>query len=80
MCDCYEQKCEIIKCTEAIPIHIADFNFPRSDVQVFCSKHLPKKKATIFENIKIFYENKIKDYEKLGWKCAIRLKKRFSRA
>jgi hypothetical protein len=74
MCDCYEQKCEIEGCKEEIPIHIQDFNFPRKDVKVFCNKHLPKEKATIFEVIKTDgLENNDDEYEKIGWKCAIRL-------
>lgn len=79
MCDCYEAKCEIKDCEEKIPIHIADFNFDREEIQVFCNKHLPKEKVTIFENIKIYDKvngdgfDEDKDSEKIGWRCAIRL-------
>lgn len=72
MCDCYETKCEVKGCMEEIPVHIADFNFPRENVQVFCSKHLPKRKATIFEITKIYEWDRDNNY-KVGWKCAIRL-------
>jgi hypothetical protein len=77
MCDCYEPKCEIEGCKEYIPIHIADSNYPRETVQVFCSEHLPKEKATVFEVTKrfTFYggNEKYYDYKEKGWKCAIRL-------
>jgi len=70
MCDCYEAECEKKGCTEEIPIHIADYDFPREDVQAYCSKHLPKKKATLFEVIEECKNFKDKE---VGWKCAIRL-------
>lgn len=73
MCDCYEAECEKKECVEKIPVHIADCNFPREAVQVFCRKHLPKKKATIFEVTKESKYNYDDDCEKVGWKCAIRL-------
>ena len=49
MCDCYMATCE--KCDEKIPVHIGDFKYPRSLVTVYCQKHLPKVRATIFEVI-----------------------------
>lgn len=42
MCDCYEHKCDVITCNEKIPIHIADFNTPRENVLVYCTRHIPK--------------------------------------
>lgn len=73
MCDCYEAECRKKGCKEEIPIHIADYNFPREDVQAFCSKHLPKKKATIFKVTKNYEWNKDPERKEVGWKCGIRL-------
>ena len=68
MCDCYEAKCE--KCDTMIPIHIADYNYDREDVKVFCEKHIPKNDVSIFEITKECKH--FKDLE-TGWKCGIRL-------
>ena len=73
MCDCYTTECEKKGCKETLPIHIADYNFPRTSVQVFCSKHLPKRKVTIFEVTKKYESCKDDICKKIGLKCAIRL-------
>ena len=39
MCDCYWAKCE--ECDELVPIHIRDYNFPRTMVKAWCGKHIP---------------------------------------
>lgn len=73
MCDCYSPGCEI--CDETIPVHIEDFNFPRDEVKVFCGKHLPTARATIFEVTTGTDEKDEEDpYEMNGYKCAIRLR------
>jgi hypothetical protein len=70
MCDCYVKKCE--KCTNLIPVHIADFKYLRTNLRVFCSKHIPKRKVTVFENLEDenFFEE---EWDKRGWRCAFRL-------
>jgi len=74
MCDCYETECGKKGCMEIIPVHIADYSFPRKDVQVFCGEHLPKEKVTIFEVIKECEAFKEEEkWDKVGWRCAIRL-------
>ena len=66
MCDCYYHKCEI--CEETIPMHIADFAFPRKDFKVYCHKHIGQAPigAVIFELVSGPFE----EYDH-GWKCAI---------
>lgn len=70
MCDCYWQKCE--ECETLIPVHISDSDYPRKEVKVFCSKHIPKERVTVFENLN---DSKVKESEcgKKGWHCGIRL-------
>ena len=70
MCDCYFHKCSI--CGEGIPVHIKDFDYPRTDVEVFCEQHIPEENVTIFENLG---DDDLAEYpfEKKGWRCAIRL-------
>ena len=43
MCDCYHHKCEC--CANEIPMHIADFNYPRSDFKVWCKDHIDNAEA-----------------------------------
>ena len=69
MCDCYDAKCEL--CDEGIPMHIADFNYPREDFKVWCRKHIAEAdpEAIVFlltEAEEIGDEN-----YPLGWACAI---------
>jgi len=69
MCDCYCPKCEL--CEDHIPVHIEDYHYPREDVQVFCGKHIPEDKVTVF----VLTEDEDwdpPDYRK-GYKCGIRL-------
>ena len=70
MCDCYGHKCEC--CDERVPMHIADFNYPREDFKMWCHDHVDKAEpgAIIFELI-------VEDEEgwdgiPVGWKCAIK--------
>lgn len=70
MCDCYMQKCK--ECDVEIPIHIADFKFPRIKVNVWCGKHIPKNRVTIFE-INKFDKYDEEDGISADWKCGIRL-------
>lgn len=70
MCDCYFPKCE--KCEELIPVHIGDYRYPHIKVKVWCGKHLPIKRATIFKAV----NPSKRDLEEgiyPGWKSAIRL-------
>ena len=68
MFDCYEAKCE--ECDIRIPIHIADYNYEREKVKVFCEKHIPKSDVSIFEVVE-----ECKSFEdlKIGWRCGIRM-------
>ena len=68
MCDCYSHKCEL--CEELIPMHIGDFEFPREDFKIWCSRHIPWAKigAIVFETIK---DDDNFDDMPIGWKCAI---------
>jgi len=65
MCDCYWTSCKF--CEEQIPVHIQDFNYNRDDLEVFCEKHLPTERATIFTLTS--EEDKLPK----GWRCAFRL-------
>ena len=69
MCDCYVTECQ--KCDREIPVHIGDFKYPRSSVQVFCSAHLPTQRVTIFELTEVEWDEDEK--YPVGWKCGIRL-------
>lgn len=71
MCDCYAPKCE--SCEERIPVHIEDYDYPREDVQVFCSLHLPETAITIFTLIENEYIDEDDIEYPIGWKCGIRL-------
>ena len=42
MCDCYDHKCAHPQCTQLMPIHIGDFCTPRENLEVVCTRHLPK--------------------------------------
>ena len=68
MCDCYGHKCEC--CDELIPMHIADFGFPRDDFRIWCEKHINKAPAgaIIFETLEP--EGDFCGVP-AGWKCAI---------
>lgn len=76
MCDCYYHKCEI--CDNTVPIHISDFDYPRSDFKVWCYQHIEHASpgSTMFEITEV-HEVDIADpdYPNLdvwvGWKCAI---------
>ncbi len=69
MCDCYDAKCEL--CDERIPMHIADFNYPREDFKVWCRKHL----AGASSDAVVFLIVEASDIEgddfPPGWACAI---------
>ena len=69
MCDCYHAKCEL--CDEHVPMHIADFNYPREDFKVWCRKHLAEAdpEAIVF----LLVEDEDQPYESypVGWACAI---------
>ncbi|NQS88522.1 hypothetical protein HQ584_01850, partial [Patescibacteria group bacterium] len=62
MCDCYDEYCEVSGCLKTIPVHIVDFEFPRSEYKVYCKEHLKyaPKNSDIY-NLP----------EKDGSKCAI---------
>ncbi len=68
MCDCYSHKCEC--CEELIPMHIADFEFPREDFKIWCEKHIDQAPfgAIIFETVE---PEEYFDLIPVGWKCAI---------
>ena len=71
MCDCYYHQCK--KCKKMIPVHIADFNYPREALEVFCPHHLPSENATVFTLKEAeFDESESLDFP-AGWKCAFRL-------
>ena len=40
MCDCYYHRCA--KCSIEFDMHLGDFATERSEVAVFCKKHIPK--------------------------------------
>lgn len=66
MCDCYDHKC--YECEEQVPMHIADFDYPRSDFKVWCPEHiaLSAPTATIFR----VASDDDPDFP-LGYTCAI---------
>jgi hypothetical protein len=39
MCDCYIDTC--CKCKELLEIHLGDFNTARSEIAVYCKRHIP---------------------------------------
>lgn len=70
MCDCYGHKC--CMCDELVPMHIADFAYPREDFTVWCDKHVSfaSSGAVIFEITGPLVDDEEESYP-LGWKCAI---------
>lgn len=72
MCDCYSHKCEC--CEELIPVHIADFNYPREDFKVWCKDHIDnaERGSVVFELINI--DKMVKKWAgfPVGWKCVIK--------
>lgn len=72
MCDCYWAKCQI--CDKEIPIHIADFNYPRTDVEAWCQSHIPNGKGIeIFEMMEDEDRGEEIEFPK-GMKFGLRLK------
>ena len=51
MCDCYQHKCESIKCDEHIPVHIRDFETSRGNLIVYCHRHIPQPFEGTIEKI-----------------------------
>lgn len=49
MCDIYSAKCSYRNCDKELEMHIADFNYPEEDVEVFCEEHLPSENITVYE-------------------------------
>jgi len=47
MCDCYTHVCDHKDCNTPIDMHLEDFATKRSEVEVFCSSHLPPKSKRI---------------------------------
>ena len=43
MCDCYAHKCK--ECELMLPLHLGDFDTERSEIEVFCEKHLPEEQS-----------------------------------
>ena len=46
MCDCYEAPCKV--CGLPLPVHLADWNTKRDEIEVFCKGHIPKENVRIF--------------------------------
>ena len=67
MCDCYGHRCEC--CEELVPMHIANFKFPRSNFRVWCNDHIDNapSEARLFELLEKDDHNDLP----IGWKCAI---------
>jgi|PlaIllAssembly_1097288.scaffolds.fasta_scaffold26604_4 hypothetical protein len=49
MCDCYEEKCAKRECDAYLPVHLADFETGRDEIQVFCARHIPARNVRIFK-------------------------------
>lgn len=45
MCDCYYHKCSV--CDDTIPVHIGDYKYPRTDVEAWCFRHIPKNEPGV---------------------------------
>jgi len=54
MCDCYLHKCKF--CEEKLPVHLGNFETDRSEIEVFCEKHIPDHNVFIFTVVKVFNE------------------------
>jgi hypothetical protein len=64
MCDCYTHKCE--QCDEQLPVHLGDFETERSEISVYCNKHIPEK------GVRVFTVSEADEDYPVGWKMAIR--------
>jgi hypothetical protein len=64
MCDCYTAKCKI--CETLLPLHLGDYETGRTEIEVFCEKHLPNIDCRIFT----LTENE--DVYPIGWQMGIR--------
>jgi len=74
MCDCYGHKCNAKGCTERIPMHIGDFNYPRTSFKCWCRLHIDK--AAKHPGAVIFTVDKVHDWDDdddlfVGWQCAV---------
>ena len=54
MCDCYWPKCA--RCTQPVPLHVADFCMDRRDITVFCAQHLPRRNVVVYELVSESYQ------------------------
>jgi len=73
MCDCYLHKCKF--CEEKLPVHLGNFETDRSEIEVFCEKHIPDHNVFIFTVVKVFNEiDGLSEEDKVyvGWKMGIR--------
>ena len=70
MCDCYGHKCQHEGCAELIPMHIGDFKHPRTDVEAWCTRHIPKREP----GAEVFRVTKAGAGYRKGTRFAIRLK------
>ncbi len=68
MCDCYDHQCAHEGCEETIPMHIADFNYPRSAFKCWCATHI--KEAPSGAMLFTLVHDQDEDHPS-GWKCAV---------
>jgi len=72
VCDCYSHKCEL--CDHAVPMHIADFTWPREDFKVWCADHVDDA-PSIAVTFEMLADDPYGEWgdpsEKKGWRCAI---------
>jgi len=69
MCDCYDAKCEL--CDEHVPMHIADFNYPREDFKVWCRRHIAEADPNAVVFLLVEADEHRPEECPLGWACAI---------
>lgn len=48
MCDTYSAKCSHRGCNVYLPIHLEDFATERTEIRVYCKKHLPDHDVRVF--------------------------------
>ena len=80
MCLCYWQKCE--GCDKEVPVHLADGAMEKSDIRVFCSKHIPRDDVVVFrllENDPVDYAH-FRKGSRLGFRYKVPLPGRYTYA
>jgi hypothetical protein len=75
MCDCYDHRCKVRRCDSLIPVHIGNFDFPRTEVEAWCHRHIPANEPgiTVFKLVKKVDEGSRGHQFPKGTKFALRL-------